>query len=192
VRLFLAVKPDRPAEAQLAQRLLHVQEALGSAAARLRWTPAANMHATLHFLGEIAPSHWPRLRDALGATVTVAPFDIALGGVGVFPESGPPRVVWLDVVRGVDELQRVHADLGRTLAGAGFAIESRPFSPHLTLARVPDRERAHTKSVREQLRSVPMTAIGWRSDHVALFRSDLSGPVPRYEVIHEVALANDH
>jgi 2'-5' RNA ligase len=99
VRLFLALKPDRPAEAKLAQRLLHLQDATGAMAASLRWTPASNIHATLHFLGEVDPSRLVGLRDALGASVLIDPFDVELGGAGGFPTSGAPRVVWVDVMR---------------------------------------------------------------------------------------------
>jgi 2'-5' RNA ligase len=189
MRLFLALKPDRPAEARLAERLLQLQNHLGEIAASLRWTPASNIHATLHFLGEMDPARARTLREALGSSIAEDPLLIEVGAAAVFPVAGAPRVVWLDIVRGAPEIGAVHAELGRRLAGAGFPLESRPFSPHLTVARVPDRERARTKQLRERLLSAPSMAIDWLADRVTLFRSDLSGSVPRYEPLHEIELA---
>jgi 2'-5' RNA ligase len=188
VRLFLALKPDRPAEAGLAQRLLQVQDAVGSMASSLRWTPASNVHATLHFLGEVDVARLGHLRDVLGAAIPLAAFDVEVGGPGVFPASGAPRVIWLDVGKGAGEIAAVHADIGRRLDAGGFAIETRPFSPHLTVARVPDRERGRVKALRERLETIDAAPIAWHVDCVTLFRSDLSASVPRYEPLDEIAL----
>ena len=190
MRLFLALKPDRRAEARLAQRLLRLQEAVGAMAMSLRWTPATNIHVTLRFLGEVDPRRLRRLQDALAPTIAEPSFELELERVGVFPESGPPRVVWLDVVKGAEEISKIHAELGRRLAAAGFGLEPRPFSPHVTLARVPDRERARTKGLRESVTSVEPMPIRWTVDRVVLFRSDLSGSAPRYEAIQDIEFAS--
>ena len=188
MRLFLALKPDRPAEAKLAQRLLQLQDAVGSMAASLRWTPASNIHATLHFLGEVGPSRLGGLQDALGPSVPLDPFDVELGGAGVFPPAGAPRVVWLNVTRGTTEIVVLHGEIGRRLTEQGFALELRPFSPHLTVARVPDRERARVKALRERLETPDIAPIAWTARWATLFRSDLSASVPRYEPLHEIEI----
>lgn len=188
MRLFLALKPDRAAEAQLGRRLLDLQAALGELAAPLRWTPASNIHATLHFLGELAPARVPPLQAALEAPIAEPPFEVAVGAAGAFPNAGPVRVVWLDVVKGAAEVARVHAELARRLTAAGFSVEARPFSPHLTIARVPDRERSRVKPLRDRLTQVSPALIQWRADHITLFRSDLTGAVPRYEGLQDVRL----
>jgi 2'-5' RNA ligase len=188
VRLFLAIKPTRPAEAQIARVLLKLQEVAGPAAAALKWTPAANVHATLHFLGEVNPTRVSRLRELLGPPLEERPFDVTLGRAGVFPPTGSPRVIWLDIVAGADEVSRVQAELGRRLAKDGFAVDARPFTPHLTVARVRDRDRAQARNIRELLQRVEDTRITWHADRVTLFRSDLGGPVPRYEEVVELEL----
>jgi 2'-5' RNA ligase len=97
-------------------------------------------------------------------------------------------VLWLDVVEGRDALARLHGLLGERLVTAGVAVEARPFSPHLTIARVPDRERSKVKLLRERLAVVPPSRIEWTARTVTLFRSDLSGAVPRYEALQEISL----
>jgi 2'-5' RNA ligase len=191
MRLFLAVKPDRAAEAQIGRALLHVQNAVGPASAALKWTPGSNVHATLHFLGEVSSAGAKRLIDVLGPGLREPPFTMSLGRLGAFPQTGPPRVLWLDVVEGADALARVHAELSARLAAAGFGTEPRPFAPHLTVARVRDRDRAQTRDLRDRLSRVETgeDRISWGVDRVVLFRSDLSGPVPRYEDIHATLLS---
>jgi 2'-5' RNA ligase len=78
--------------------------------------------------------------------------------------------------------------MGRRLTAEGFAIEGRPFSPHLTVARVPDRERARVKALRERLQTAETAPIVWTAKWVTLFRSDLSASVPQYDPVHEIAL----
>jgi 2'-5' RNA ligase len=170
-------------QAQLAQLLLEVQRAIGDAAAALRWTPAVNVHLTLHFLGELDPSRAANVVDRLGDAIDVAPFEATVGSVGTLPPSGTPRIVWAGVTHGVEELQRMHAILGERLREAGVATETRPFLPHLTLARVRDRERSRARTVRDRLDGFAAPSIPWSVDHVTLFKSDLSGPVPRYEAV---------
>lgn len=196
MRLFLAVKPDRPAEALLGRRLMDVQAAVGDEARSLKWTPATNLHITLHFLGEVPQARVAHVIETVQRTLAEDPFEVALGGVGVYPAAGAPRVVWLDVVGGGEALGRAHTELGRRLTEGGFPIESRALSPHVTVARVPDKARAHVKQLRERLHELESRRslgeggpIAWVAERVILFRSDLSGSVPRYEGLHDVELA---
>jgi len=188
MRLFLAIKPDRAAEALLGQALLRIQSVVGPAAAALKWTPASNIHATLHFLGEVNAARTDRLIEIMRPALREAPFTVSLGGAGAFPPTGGPRVVWLDVTEGAEGLVNVHAELGIRLSEAGFAVEPRPFTPHLTVARVRDRDRSQVKGLRERLTQVQPVDVSWFVDRVLLFRSDLSGAVPRYEDINATPL----
>lgn len=189
MRLFLAVEPDRAAEAGIARVLLDVQQALGDGAAELRWVPASNIHVTLHFLGEIDRAHVEPIADALGGVVPRAPFDVALGRLGVFPPHGRPKVVWAGVDLGRDGLSELHETMGVRLSGAGVPLDARPFSPHLTLARARDAKGPWGVRLREALASMSAAAVRWRVDHVTLFQSDLSGPVPKYLPLQHIRLA---
>jgi 2'-5' RNA ligase len=188
MRLFLAVEPDRTAAAALGRTLTDVQNALGEAASGLRWTPAQNVHVTLHFLGEVDRVRYERLVRELGHTVAQAPFVVRFAPLEVFPGEGPPRVVWLSLAAPCPELHGLRDRVGAGVARSGWMLDERPFTPHLTLARVPDRERRRVARLREQLVAAPATPVEWTVDRVLLFRSDLSGPVPRYEAIHEIAM----
>lgn len=137
MRLFVAV--ELPAELRDGLRALidELREEIRGA----RWVRPEGIHLTLRFLGETQESSLPSLsrelkRAALGAT---APFEITVGGLGVFPERGRPRVLWVGLDEPGGHLERLHARIAEAVASAGVTDskkESRPFRPHLTLARM--------------------------------------------------------
>jgi RNA 2',3'-cyclic 3'-phosphodiesterase len=189
VRLFLAVEPDRDVRAALIALIADARRLCGEDAAAFRWVGDDNIHITLHFLGEVDAARVPALREALGNTLAEPAFDITLGAPGAFPPHGPPRAIYVAVDAGSAALVRVHAELGRRLRAAGVAVESRPFTPHLTLARTRDRDRAGAR--RAVMRLMPGLKTGrsrWRVSAIALIESDLRGPRPLHTTIHEIAL----
>ncbi len=128
MRLFVALDPPEEARREVRKICRDVPGA--------RWTPPHQLHLTLRFIGEADPAQFSRVREALAA-VCGEPFSLRLQGAGRFPPRGAPRILWVGVdpeepVRGLAE------GIERALAGAGLEPESRPFSPHLTLARLRD------------------------------------------------------
>jgi 2'-5' RNA ligase len=190
VRLFLAVDPDEAARARLEALRADLERAAGEAAAALRWVTASVAHITLHFLGEVESAAADRLVSALEVAVPAAPFEVALGAPEVFPASGPPRVVWLPAERGGAELAALHGVLGGRLREAGLVVEQRPFTPHLTLARVRDQRRARPLAAR--FRDLHPAPIHWRVDRATLFQSDLSGRSPQYRALHVIGLGSSN
>jgi RNA 2',3'-cyclic 3'-phosphodiesterase len=105
----------------------------------LRWVDPASLHLTLFFIGA---TQLPRVDAAAGALRHVAaqhrPFEVRCGGLGAFPSFGRPRVLWLGVADS-PALAALQTDVAAALAAQGFPPESKPFSPHVTLARVARR-----------------------------------------------------
>jgi 2'-5' RNA ligase len=188
VRLFLAVELDRAARGQCDTLLEALRRSLGDAASALRWTPAENVHITLHFLGEVDRGGADRLIKEFGALAAPPAFDASTSSFGAFPPGGPPKIVWLGIGDGATEMTRLQSALAEPVRRAGFQPEQRPFSPHLTIARVRDREHGRVPGLRAQLAAIHSHAISWRVDHVTLFKSDLSGSAPRYESLINLPL----
>jgi len=188
VRLFLAVDPDEAARAGLAALQAGLVRAAADSASALRWVAPAVAHITLHFLGEVATARVDGLVGALGPSASVAPFEIALGAPEVSPPSGPPRVLWMPVARGRAELAALHRELGERVRAAGLSVEARPFTPHLTVARVRDRRGARPLAAR--VGDVHAPPIRWRIDRATLFESDLSGRTPQYRARHVIGLGS--
>ena len=105
----------------------------------LRWVRPESVHLTLRFLGESSPGQIERVRDNLGPLAAGCPrAESALRCLGLFPERGSPRVLWLGVEL-PEPLVALQAGCEAASVAAGFPRESRPFSPHLTLGRWRDR-----------------------------------------------------
>ncbi|MGE5529226.1 MAG: RNA 2',3'-cyclic phosphodiesterase [Patescibacteria group bacterium] len=131
MRLFVAIWLPAP----LARAALTRLEGLRPGSRGVRWVKPDQLHLTLKFLGETQEGLLPSLEAALAGVASAStPIYLGLGGGGVFPPAGPPRVVWLAVTPG-PELADLAARVERALAPLGFAPERRPFRPHLTLGR---------------------------------------------------------
>lgn len=190
MRLFLAVELDARARAAVVTAIDRAREAAGDAASALRWSVPEHLHLTLHFIGAVDAARAPALADALGDTVAVPPFDVSLGRLGAFPPRGPLRTLWIGVDDGRAPLAALHEMLGARLVRADVTLESRAFTPHLTLARARDRERARLSGLGRRVTGLDVlqgTPARWRVDRVVLMNSDLSGPRPRYESIKIVS-----
>jgi RNA 2',3'-cyclic 3'-phosphodiesterase len=103
-------------------------------------------HLTLRFLGEIDATRASEVGGAVGAAVaSESPFDLTLEGVGAFPSSASPRVVWVGVTGGREHVVRIAHRVAEALSAVGFPPEAQAFVPHVTWFRVRsgrDRDRA--------------------------------------------------
>jgi RNA 2',3'-cyclic 3'-phosphodiesterase len=191
MRLFVAAEPSeavRRAASAVSGRLRAALESrrMGDG---LRWVPEQNLHLTVWFLGEVSDNRAAAVLDTLRPPVGVPPFTLHLSGLGAFPPSGPPRVYWLGVARGGEELARIHDDLGTRLAPWGFEGEGRPYSAHLTLARVKEAPAAAARAViRQLLRDTDADAGSCQVEALTVFRSRTSPRGAAYEPLLRVPL----
>jgi RNA 2',3'-cyclic 3'-phosphodiesterase len=183
-RLFIAVDIDASTRDQIGRISTGLREAVGHTNAS--WVRPDRMHLTLQFFGSADAALEERVRATLARPIAEAPFDLSLGGVGVFPERGSPRVLWIGVVDGVEQLRRLHATLpGRTFGPVLPESTNQPFTPHLTLARL--RERAPRTKFAE-ITDIPASAGPSRIDRVTLYESRLSPAGPTYIPLAEALL----
>lgn len=102
------------------------------------WVRTEALHLTLRFLGDgISDGQRDLVLQALAA-VDAPAFCFEVGGVGQFPPHGPARVLWAGVQAPPALFTLVQA-VSAAVEAAGFAPEPRPFSPHITLARLKGR-----------------------------------------------------
>ena len=183
IRAFVAV----PVEDPVVRRRLAGARGLLPPLHGLRWIPEFQLHFTLKFLGEIEEE---RVEAAKAATTAAAlasvaanaaagrpgpagPFRFALEGLGAFPPRGPARVLWAGCGEGAGALSALAAVVEEAFTAAGFPREERPFSPHLTLARVKDPEAGRRLS--RALPTVPAEPFGVvNASSLLLYRSELT------------------
>lgn len=138
---------------------------------RLSLPRADSLHLTLAFLGDVDEAIIPALHEALCPAIAAhEPFSLVLRGCGGFPDLARPRVIWAGVERH-PRLLALHADLATALRSAGLAPDSRPYAPHLTLARV---KQSPPGLLAERLKPHLRTEFGRLAvDRAILYRSDL-------------------
>ena len=114
------------------------------------------------------------------------PLRLGLAGVGSFPGTGSPRVVWMGLKGDLHALGRLQEAVDREVcAVGGFALEGRPFRPHLTLGRI--REQASSEERRRLGQVLSEAAQGsevwWTGQEVSLVQSTLTSSGPIYKVL---------
>jgi 2'-5' RNA ligase len=185
IRAFIAVDLDAALRAAAAEILRRLRGAPGGDS--VRWVRPEALHVTLRFLGQIAPAQVAPLARAVGAQLAgLAPFELALGAVALFPSPRRPRVVALEV-----EPQAALAELARAVergvAAQGFTPEERPFRAHLTLGRVRNAGNARAAALAPHGLAAPAGSRCPVSE-VVLFRSELRPEGSLYTPLERIRL----
>ncbi len=174
LRLFIALELTPEVKQGLARLQDELKRQLPSKV--VRWTNPDGIHLTLKFLGDTPTDKVDAVSQAMAqAAAGFAPFSFTVAGFGCFPNAHRPNVLWV----GVPETPKVLAGLQRAvdlrMHALGYAKETRPFSPHLTLGRV---NKTITPAERQKLAEViAKTQVGPLGvvpvHEVILFQSDL-------------------
>jgi 2'-5' RNA ligase len=155
-----------------------------------RWVRVEGLHLTLRFLGATPDERRADVAAAVGAaTQGVAPFPITLNGGGAFPNAYRPRVLWIGIQAGSDELAGLARRLNEELRLVGWPSDDRPFQGHLTLARtdgVPGADE-HARRLMEASKDLQLT---WQADRLVLYKSIQGRGPARYEALAEAALGS--
>lgn len=136
MRLFVALEIPAAVRDNLAAQVAELRELSAKVAdKRPRWVLPGNLHVTLKFIGEVAPTKLEGIRGALSATRSDAPVEIKFRGLGFFPNEQHPRVLWAGVDASTN-LPSLAGDIDAALETQGIARQRPAFTPHLTLARI--------------------------------------------------------
>jgi len=188
MRLFFAVPVAVAARGAVGELMQRVQRGVGDGTARIRWVRADGLHLTLRFLGP-TPEDRRELLEVAADVLTAgeAPFEVALGGGGAFPSLARPRSLWIGVAQGADRLANLADGLTAAAGECGLDLDTRPFAPHLTIART-DGVRLGPAAAHALAEAASGLDVRFDVDRVVLFRSILGGGPARYEPMHESIL----
>ncbi|MGI6035755.1 MAG: RNA 2',3'-cyclic phosphodiesterase [Limnochordia bacterium] len=177
LRAFVAVELDP----KLAPRVVAVQEQLARDGwRRVKWVKAHNLHFTLKFLGEVPVDNLEQIVGSIGRGLRgFSKFGVELTGIGAFPSVSRPRVVWIGVGQGKEEL----CTLAELVRGE-FPPEKQPFRPHLTIGRVKDVTAIPALEGRADLKLGRFTV-----ERVSLIQSTLTRSGPIYTCLQDFPLA---
>jgi 2'-5' RNA ligase len=152
-RLFFALWPDDEVKDQLVEAARSIQ-----LAKRGRFMRKANLHMTLHFIGNTDPENAKCLQE-VAAKVVSQPFSLQIDKAGQFKRTG---IVWLGCSSVPSELNELHHRLGQVISSCDYQPEKRHYRPHVTLFR--KAALAETES--------DISSINWQVKSFSLISSE--------------------
>jgi RNA 2',3'-cyclic 3'-phosphodiesterase len=173
LRAFIAIELPKITLDSIEKQTARLRQTLGNDI--IRWVPAQNMHLTLKFLGDIATSHVDFLKQLLTREADSHPqFNLQLGGLGSFPTSRRPRLLWIGIHAPAD-LASLQKSIEAGTFRLGYEQEERAFSPHLTIGRTRQSiSQSELQKIRAALGTIQLGNIGTvRVDSIHLIKSDL-------------------
>ncbi len=189
LRTFIAVHLDD----ELRMNLGLLQDRLRAQVAprSVRWVRPAGIHLTLKFLGDTPATKVGDVAATLTrAAAGISPFTITMGGLGCFPNTRRPRVIWVGLQEETGALASLRDAVEAEVSPLGFPTERRSFHPHLTLGRV--QRRASKLQVREIGRVVAAITTGTVDEMavhaVSYIKSDLRPTGAVYTILSEARL----
>jgi 2'-5' RNA ligase len=188
VRLFTGITLDDQAAQRVDVMAAALRASLEQRAprARLTWIPASRLHFTVRFIGDVPDARADAVRTAFRAPLQMMPFSVTLTGVGMFPLRGAPRVIWVGVSDGEQQMMAIEREVSARLAAAIGLPPERSYMPHLTLARVRDAAGLHRQDVAA---AAPAGPIGvTHVEAITLFQSQLSPRGPTYLPLESLTL----
>jgi 2'-5' RNA ligase len=192
VRTFIANELSE----DLLQALDLLQDGLRSQMPRgtVRWVRPDGIHLTLKFLGDTPVDQVDQVKAALAeAAAKVGPFRVAARGLGCFPNTRRPRVIWVGLEEPTGALRRLRDAVEAHVAPLGFPTEGRSFNPHLTLGRV--QRNASSSEVREVGQRVAASTTGLVGEMevstVSYIKSELRPSGAVYTTLLDAALKEE-
>jgi 2'-5' RNA ligase len=186
IRTFVAIELD----ALVQSRAMRLIERLRTNDVHVNWVERKNLHLTLKFLGDVPTLEMPDVcKTVLEVASRVAPLEIEIAGAGAFPEARRPRVIWLGVRAGSEQLVTLHQAIDEALQPLGHRGDSRPFKPHLTLGYVREGSPMTGSLANSIVRSQDFEAGTSVVTEALVLASHPDVAGPRYEVLARCPLA---
>ncbi len=144
----------------------------------IKWVPPGNYHITLVFIGEVPAHYVDSINEPLRALATShKPFKFSLNGWGTFPPGKPYfNVLWVGL-----NFDRELLDFHRKLMRITGVYESRPYTPHITVARSGRRKLRFEGN--PAIRPLKFSAV-----EIVLFKSILRKEGPLYVPLRKFKL----
>ena len=183
VRSFIAI----PVPGEGIEALGKVVKVLDQEIGRhVRWVRPEGIHVTLKFMGDIPAATVERVLEALPPVAAgFGPFELAISGLGVFPNIRRPRVLWAGLDGGLTTLSDLQLAVDEAVGKLGLPQEQRAFSPHLTLGRVRrDVSEGQLRKIGEVMSSTEVPSIpAWPADTVNIMRTELDPAGSRHYLL---------
>ncbi len=184
IRSFLAIELSEP----IREAIHRLQDTLNPLIFGARWTKPENIHLTLRFLGNVTPGTIDKIGNAMQKWGGESkPYALKPLGLGAFPNSKTPRILWVGFKRIPTEHKKLVTSIERGLASLGFPGAKKPHFPHLTIARFRDaRHKENFQQILADFDSFEIPSLNVSG--FTLFKSRLTPDGPKYSVIKNITL----
>ncbi len=140
----------------------------------VRWVDADNIHLTVVFMGNIFEDLIPSINEAVEKVcLRYGSFEVSLSGLGAFPNSKRPRVIWLGLQGNTERMSIFKNSLHKQIKPFGIKEEKRPFKPHLTLGRFRNPTPGDSSLDNFIAKYKDLSSAECRMDELIFFKSDL-------------------
>jgi RNA 2',3'-cyclic 3'-phosphodiesterase len=181
IRSFISIDLE---DQQILSRITSILSSLQSLGGDLKPVERENIHLTLKFLGNVSAPKLGEVKSSLQKLIFSA-FAAEIKGAGAFPNLNHMNVIWVGVNEGWSQVEQIYEQLEKLLSSLGFRRENRPFSPHITIARVRSgRKRDEVANFLQRLTEESFGTI--TVDKVRLKQSILSSSGPKYSTLLEI------
>ena len=183
-RIFIAI--NLPPE--LKNKLIKLQEEISQYLPNIRWIKPENLHLTLVFLGEIDDQKTQKVCQITKEAVEeIRSFSLNIKGLGAFPEPRRMKIIWTGAL-GDSMLKLLNQVLYRKLTSAGFVLDDRAFTPHLTIGRTKDQKpnKEAVFFVLNKFKDMEFGQVEIQS--IDMMESQLKNGGPIYKVVEEIKL----
>jgi len=185
MRTFIAVELPPGVK----RKIEEVQASLKKTDTYVSWVKPGNVHLTLKFLGEVKEEKIENVfRGTEEALKESKVFDLSLKDLGCFPNLRRPRVIWVGVDRGKDELSQMQRQIEEELSKLKFPKEERRFSAHLTIGRV--KSPRNIEELIGLMERMKFQTEEVRIDEVVVMKSQLHPQGAIYTPLKKVKLLN--
>jgi 2'-5' RNA ligase len=182
IRSFISVDIE---DTSIQNKIINLKNTLTQDISQIKFVEGKNLHLTLKFLGDIYETDIQNIIRKLNE-IKIDKFKFKLTGVGCFDPKFP-RVIWVGVEQGKEELIRLQNEIEKRLIELGFKPEKRKYSPHLTVGRVKTvKNKRELLSQLDQLKNNDFGEIF--VNNFRLRKSTLTPKGPNYEIIKEFIL----
>jgi len=181
VRSFVSIDLD---DQQILSRVGSILSSLQAIGGDLKPVERENIHLTLKFLGNVSSSRLSEVKTSLHQLAFPA-FTTEIKGAGAFPNLNHMTVIWVGVNEGWSQVEQIYEQVEKLLSPLGFRKENRPFSPHITIARI--RSGRKRDEIANFLQHLSDESFGsFTVDKVRLKQSILSSSGPKYSTLLEI------
>lgn len=185
LRLFIAIETPPDLRPQIAA----IRDRLKTSDADVKWEPNGKLHATIKFLGTTDDHLLPEIVSYIrGVCQKFAPFQIRYKGVGCFPNSRAPRVIWVGMEEPSGDLDLLHHEFDSGLVALGFEREEKRFHPHVTLGRVKSNKKIH--GLLRMMESITFESQPVTVHEIALIQSELKASGSVYTILKSIPLSS--